>query len=325
MSFVTAIIVIDNSMSVLPRLLSSLHAQSKRPAILIIDNASTDGAEQFIRATYPYVMLLRQTNNLSVARARNIALSYIATHTVPGQEHYVVCVDTHVVFTTTYLEQLVTILDARSDIGSAAGRMIQMQTSVDGDFVDHVYTDVIDADGIVLSRFGDFIFHHRGLANATTSLSTEEKVICVSTHTPLYRLRAILDCALGQEYFDEDIGDNQGTNIDMGWRLHAMGWHALVVRDAIAYLSLDVRSFTGVSPRTHALLLWKNLRLSYWLRWLPYLWYGAVRRHLISWFRGTPRVSGARVPAWRLFCKMIKKRTLIRRRARVKTVNIGEK
>lgn len=56
--------------------LRSLYAGTVRPEIVYVDNASRDGAADRVRAAYPDVHVLPQTENLGFARGHNVGFAY---------------------------------------------------------------------------------------------------------------------------------------------------------------------------------------------------------------------------------------------------------
>lgn len=73
---IITIIVTYNGMKWIDRCLSSLRESTVPSTVLVIDNMSTDGTIDFIRANYPEVICLPQTTNLGFGQANNVGLRY---------------------------------------------------------------------------------------------------------------------------------------------------------------------------------------------------------------------------------------------------------
>lgn len=71
-SSIYIIIVSYNGIKWLPKCLESTYPYP----VIIIDNCSTDGSKEYIRANFPEVVLLEQEENLGFGRANNIGISY---------------------------------------------------------------------------------------------------------------------------------------------------------------------------------------------------------------------------------------------------------
>lgn len=76
---VTAIIVTYNSAQVVSRALQSLARQPAAGAIIVVDNASTDGTREIVRRDFPQVQLIENAANQGFGRANNLALEQVAT------------------------------------------------------------------------------------------------------------------------------------------------------------------------------------------------------------------------------------------------------
>lgn len=78
MNRTTIVIATRNRAAELSRTLSELTALPERPAIIVVDNASTDGTPQRVAARFPDVRVLRMSRNLGAA-ARNRGVLAAAT------------------------------------------------------------------------------------------------------------------------------------------------------------------------------------------------------------------------------------------------------
>ena len=76
--FPLCIVIVNwNTRALLQACLESIYAtvQTTPFQVIVVDNASTDGSPQFVRAQYPHVQLIANNENLGFARANNQALA----------------------------------------------------------------------------------------------------------------------------------------------------------------------------------------------------------------------------------------------------------
>ena len=68
-------------MRFLPELLKSIMGQTYKDFnVLIIDNASTDGIEAYLRENFPEITFLRNVRNLGFSAAHNQGIRYAIEH-----------------------------------------------------------------------------------------------------------------------------------------------------------------------------------------------------------------------------------------------------
>lgn len=68
-----------NTRDMLLACLASVAAHAPGAAVVVVDNASTDGSAEAVAAAYPHVRLIRNAENLGFARANNQVLAAVAT------------------------------------------------------------------------------------------------------------------------------------------------------------------------------------------------------------------------------------------------------
>ena len=71
---VLVIIVTFNAMHWIDRCLGSLEESSVRPDILVIDNCSLDGCDEYVKERYPGVQMICNAENVGFGAANNIGL-----------------------------------------------------------------------------------------------------------------------------------------------------------------------------------------------------------------------------------------------------------
>lgn len=333
---VTISIVAWNSMRFLPDALASIAAQTFRDfSVVVVDNASTDRAADFLRTTYPEVAIIRNTRNRGFAHAHNQAIEYArAYHRKDEAEHYVLVTNPDVVLEPDFLEKLVAAADHDAAVGAVGGMLLRMHAEGEGELREGIKTDVIDSTGIRVSRNRRITDRGAGESGQNDQLNVKGEVFGLTAALVLYRLSALEDIAYHGEYFDEDFFVYK-EDIDLAWRLRLRGWKALYVPAAKAYhyrgagvadkanpwrTFLNRRTKPRVvnfhSTKNHLFLLakneqWRNALIDSW-RVIPY---EIVKIGYIAVFE--TRNLGAYIAYLSKLPRMLRKRRLIMERARV--------
>ncbi len=330
-------------MRFLPDALQSIAAQTFRDIqVIVVDNASTDGVEEYIRAHHPEVIFLRNFKNLGFAKAHNqaieLARSIWAKQESSVEERFVLVTNPDIILTPTYLETLLAATAAHPEAASFGGTLFKIFEKQDGEFSDAVRSTMIDTTGIKLFRTGRIVERGAG-EQEHGQYATAGEVFGFSGALGLYRIAALEDVRLDDEYFDNRFFAYK-EDIDLAWRLRLRGWHAWFVPQAQAYhyrgaYGSEKRKFrqawkerrakskivNRLSYRNHFWLLLKDLDIGtfflYGLWLLPYeflkFWYVLLLE------RGTLqaiREGLAGVP------EMLHKRRLIQRGRKVKSKDI---
>ena len=116
---ISYIIITWNGLTLLKQLLQSLTRQMQRSDVEVIlcDNGSMDGTEEFISSHYPKIRYIRLPENKGVAFARNRALE-----AAKGQ--YLFIVDNDLVLTDEAAEGLEAFMDTNKEVGLAAPALL---------------------------------------------------------------------------------------------------------------------------------------------------------------------------------------------------------
>ncbi|MFA4873131.1 MAG: glycosyltransferase family 2 protein [Patescibacteria group bacterium] len=119
----SVIIVSWNSKEFLERCVKSVQrcAQGLSCKIIVVDNASTDGSADFVRDTFPMVILVRLPANTGFAHACNVGITH-------AQGRYICFLNPDTELLNSALQHLVSFMD-QHPIAGIAGGMLQ---NVDG-------------------------------------------------------------------------------------------------------------------------------------------------------------------------------------------------
>ena len=138
MQTVSLIIPNWNGREILGTCLDAVRLQSLVPhEVIVVDNGSTDGSEEFIRQNYPEVHLILLGVNIGFAGAVNRGIEW-------ATGIYIALLNNDTEPDRDWLKALVTRLESSPESGSAACRMV--------DFFDH---SLLDGAGDFLSRVGN--------------------------------------------------------------------------------------------------------------------------------------------------------------------------
>jgi hypothetical protein len=115
-------------------LLPSLDEQSLPHEVIVVDNASTDGTEDFLRERWPRVHLISFAENRGFGKAANAGVAAASGSTVILLNNDIVCAP-------TFLERLVEVLDPGQRVVMAAPVLVRRGNE-----------GLIDTAGIVVDR-----------------------------------------------------------------------------------------------------------------------------------------------------------------------------
>lgn len=292
MAKVSLHIVSWNSMRFLPDALASIFAQTYRDIqVVIVDNASTDGVEEFLRNEYPQVIFLRNFKNLGFARAHNMAIelaeSLWAKQGDVG-ERFVLVTNPDIILTPNYLETILAETEAHPEAGSFGGMLYKVFEKFDGEMRESIRSNMIDTTGIKLFKTGRIVERGAGEENHG-QFGKQEEVFGFSGALGFYRLNALKDVAVNGEIFDDAFFAYK-EDVDLAWRLRRRGWRAWYVPEATAYhyrgaYGSEKRSFlqawrerrnkssivNKLSYRNHVWLMTKNMDTSTFFLYAPFL------------------------------------------------------
>ncbi len=225
-------------MQFIPDLMKSIMAQTYQDFnVLVIDNGSSDGVEMFLREHYPDVVLIRNVRNLGFAPAQNQGIRYAVEHwpSSDAKDQFVLVTNPDIIFTPTYLEELMVEVHTHPEVGSLGGKLLRAfgENLADEVMKETVLSDRFDSTGLNPHR--NFTVTDRGAGELDQGqYDTQEKIFGVSGALVLYRGQALIDARYKDEFFDHDFFAYK-EDVDLAWRLQQLGWDALYVPQAKAY------------------------------------------------------------------------------------------
>ncbi len=216
---VSVVVVNWNGRRHLAGCLPALERQTVRDLeVVVVDNGSSDGSAEYVRARFPGVRLVESPRNLGFAAGNNLGISRTSAPWVATLNN-----DTEPA--PDWLERLLEVGESNPTVGMVASKMVFAHRP-----------GMINSTGIALDRVG-IAWDRRGGEPDRGDERTEE-VFGPCAGAALYR-RAMLD-EVG--LFDEDFFAYL-EDVDLAWRARIAGWRCLYApRAAVSH----VHSATGV-------------------------------------------------------------------------------
>ncbi len=231
-------IVTWNSMAYIPELLESISKQTYTNFnVLIVDNASTDGIELFLKEKFPRVTFIRNARNLGFSGAHNQGIRYALEHWGMDDlaDKFILVNKPEFIFTPTYLERLVESAEQQESFGVFGGKLLRAYGERLGDELlrETVKSDLIDSTGLRFHK--NFTCTDRGAGEMDKGqFEDAEEVFAICGASMLIRAQAFQDVRYQDEFFDHDFFAFE-DDVDLAFRMHYMGWNAWYEPKAVAY------------------------------------------------------------------------------------------
>lgn len=228
--------------------LDALRNQSYQPIeIIVVDNASVDGSQQYIKDYYPDVCLIELPENRGFTGACNVGMEV-------AKGDIIALLNNDTEAHPDWVQAVVDAFENHADVGIVASKMLLFSQR------DHIHTagDGFTTDGRPFNR---------GVWQKDDGqFDSEEYVFSACGGSSAYR-RTVLD----------DIGllDNDFfflmEDVDISWRAQLAGWRTLYTPHAIVYHHLSATG-GGVTAsyydgRNSLYVLVKNLPTELWLKY----------------------------------------------------------
>ena len=192
--------------------LPSLERQRFRDfEVIVVDNGSTDGSLEHVRARWPWAQVLPLDRNVGFAAAVNRGIEQ-------SQGVYVALVNNDMELHESFLDALVAGLDSNPSAASVTAKMLDLRTR-----------DLIDGAGDVLRWSGVVIPRGRGERDIG-QYETPVEVFSACGGAALYRRAAFDEVGLFDEAFFAQMED-----VDWGFRARLLGYGCRYVPGAVAY------------------------------------------------------------------------------------------
>jgi GT2 family glycosyltransferase len=212
---ISVVILNWNGMKVIDGCLRSLEKQTyKNLEVIVVDNASKDGSNEYIAKAYPRVKLISNKSNLGFGGGNNVGIS-------AAKGEYVMMLNNDTRIEPDCVEQLKTAIEKNRNYGACASKILL-----------EFDRDLHDVAGIAVCLDGLSI--GRGRVEHKDKFNEEEEVFFASDCACLYRKEMLEDIKVGEEFYDEDFFA-YADETDMGWRAQLAGWKCIYNPKAVVY------------------------------------------------------------------------------------------
>ena len=275
MSEVAVIIPNYNGIKYIGDCLDSLLAQTMRADIIVVDNASEDGAVDIVRG-YRDIKLIVLPENYGFCRAVNEGIA-------AADAKYVILLNNDTKAEPDFVEELYKAIDGRDDTFSVASRMLQMNSP-----------DRIDSAGDLYCALG-WAFSV-GKDKHIDKYNKESVVFSACAGAAIYR-KEVFD-RIG--YFDE-IHVSYLEDVDVGYRARISGYVNRYTPKAVVYHVGSASSGSRHNPfkvrltaQNSVYIIYKNMPLLQILLNIPFLLAGFGIKAVFFMIKGYGReyVSG---------------------------------
>ncbi len=255
---VYCVILTVNGKDVLTDTLDSLREMSyPNYKILVVDNGSTDGSQQVMRETYPWVELIENGKNLGVAKGRNVGMKYALEHGAEWIHH----IDNDVNVDKDFLSELISVASTDERIGLLGAKIYF-----------HAKPNTLWYAGGKVNYFTGIV-SHRGIREEDTGQydkvgDTDYIVGC----SFLIRRKVIEDIGMFDPIFTPIYSE------DSDYSIHAKraGWRLVYVPQAKLWHRVSTSSGGKVTPQRMMLKVEYNFilfkRYAQWYHWLTIPW-----------------------------------------------------
>jgi hypothetical protein len=304
MNSVSVIVITFNSSSTIKDCLASLGEQSRKDfEVILVDNNSYDNTSEVVESLQPVLDFPLKTfhldRNLGFAGGNNFALKQAAGG-------YIALLNPDAIAGNFWLEELIRAMDSHSEVGICASKIIDDKINVI-DSAGDIYTPV-------------FKGFKRGEGENSKRFSEQEYIFGACAGAALYRRKMIEEVG----FLDEDFFLIH-EDTDLNFRAQLSGWKVFYVPAAIVHHK--VRSTIG--PMSHAAIYYslrnselvriKNIPFRVLLRCAPDVLIGALAEfvYFAIKHKQVKLYLKAKLDAFRLFPKMLRKRTVIRKNKKI--------
>jgi len=299
-----------HSREYLPECLESISKQTFTDySIVVVDNDSNDGSVEYIKKNYPQINIIQNKENFGYSKAHNQAIQ-------TTKSDYVLCLNPDIILKDDYLFKLINKIGDNRRIGSIAGKLYRLEGPADLNKQPNLVT--IDSTGLKIFKSRKVVNRGEGTIDKS-QFNRPQDVFGHSGALVLYRRQALEDCAIENEYFDEDFFAYK-EDVDLAWRLSLRNWRISYEPTAMAWHKRQRQAkqrknkkVNYYSYRNHLWLLVKNeMPDLFRSNFLSIALYESSKIFYILFFEWS--TLPALVDFFKLLPKMRKKRKIIMRR-----------
>ena len=238
--------------------------------VVVVDNGSTDGSQEMLRARFPEVRIIQNQSNVGLARACNQGIE--ATNAP-----FILLLNNDTIVNREALDGMIDYMADRPDAGAVGGKLLNEDGSVQAEYSNF---SSLSEEFLIATRIGELLWPGYPSHHPSRQVTT---VGWLSSACLLLRRTALDNIGLLDEsYFI------YGDEADLQYRLVRNGWKVYYLPDATT-LHFGGRSMDR----------WKRRRMVYRGKMLFYRKnYGALQEYLLRTMFGL--LTMAKLGAWSL-------------------------
>ncbi len=208
----TVVIPNYNGMEYLRNCLLSLQACVGSPfAVLVIDNASTDGSQEMVTKEFPEVTLIGLSENYGFAKAVNIGIEAVETQ-------YVILLNNDTTVEPNFVNALENGIESSSRIFSVSAKMIVMS-----------HPELLDGAGDLYCALGWAFALGKG-KNVSSYYNKRSEIFSSCGGAAIYRMSILREIGLFDEHHFAYLEDT-----DIGYRAKVYGYKNYYEPKAVVY------------------------------------------------------------------------------------------
>jgi GT2 family glycosyltransferase len=177
---------------------------------IVVDNASTDGSLERLKAEDPGLSVISNARNLGFAAAANQAVA-------AAKGDWILLANLDVEFELDYVARLVAAGERDPMIGSVTGKLLRARA--DG------VAPIVDSTGHILFRNGWAANRGEGLPDSG-QWERPEEVFGVTAAAALYRVQMLREVSQGRAAPFDARFFAYIEDVDLDWRMRWLGWKA---------------------------------------------------------------------------------------------------
>ncbi len=198
--------------------------------ILIIDNNSTDKTKSYLKKlkNRPELKIIFNKKNLGYAGGHNQGIRI-------SQGKYILCLNQDVRLDRYFIKNAVFLLEKDKKIGAIQGKLLRWNLG-------NTSLEISDKNGVfyIIDTVGLCILKNRRIINIAQGeidqkqFEKEQKIFGADGAAPIYRMKALEDVKLKNEYFDENFFLYK-EDVDLAWRLRLYKWKTIYQPKSVAW------------------------------------------------------------------------------------------
>lgn len=271
MQEVTIVVPNYNGLAFVGNCLDSLRKQNIQSPVILVDNGSTDGSNQFVKENYPEVTMIELPQNTGFCGAVNVGVQQC-------QSKYVILLNNDTEVEPDFVEKLVAGIKRHPKAFSGAAKMMQFDKR-----------ELIDDAGNFYSAFG--WAYALGKGKAETKYNSERKIFSACAGAAIYLREAVGKLGMFDEEHFAYLEDT-----DLGYRAQIAGYENWFLPEARVYHMGSATSGSRYnqfkirySSRNNIYMIYKNMPIGQIILNLPLLLLGFGAKILFFLIKGFGR------------------------------------